>query len=472
MEMVAEMASGVLSGRIDFTRAERSIWEESLNVGREAFENLLGALDDALFENRPEGFHVLGKRERKLITMVGEITVERRYYADPEGKGRFLLDELLSLDERDRLSPQVALAAGRYCSRMTYRQAAEEMGFFLPDGMSHTTLANFVRKLGGEYSAEQKEGADALFSCGELPPSEGKRAETLYAELDGKMINLQGEKKRKGEVKLAITHEGWDERGDGQYVLRNKRVHIGVSPSEEFARTHIYDAAGRWDMTRASFVVGGDGAPMAKKAAQLAPRSVFQLDRFHIKRAIMRALSGDAVLVPRVYELATTGRLDEALEIIAGRIEEASPEKEQELRKLSGYLLANREGLIDYRDRIEDVDEDARGLGSIEGNIDKQVANRFGKRGMRWSKEGADAMGKVLELRANELLSQRIEARGGERRSATAHEVLSAAALARMTLKEDPEGWLEAHMPALYGPDSDRPWVRVLRGISGLSKAV
>lgn len=105
MEMVTEMAEKVLSGRIDFTCAERSIWAESLKVGREAFENLLGALGDALFENRPEGFRVLGKRERKLITMVGEITIERRYYADSEGKGRFLLDELLSLDSRDRLSP-------------------------------------------------------------------------------------------------------------------------------------------------------------------------------------------------------------------------------------------------------------------------------------------------------------------------------------------------------------------------------
>ena len=472
MEMVAEMASGVLSGRIDFTRAERSIWAESLKAGQQAFENLLGALDDALFENRPDGFKVLGKRERKLLTMVGEVTIERRYYADSEGKKRFLLDELLSQDERDRLSPQVALAAGRMSSRMPYRQAAEEIAFFLPDGMSHTTLANFVRKLGGEYSAEQKEGADALFSCGELPPSEGKRAETLYAELDGKMINLQGEKKRKGEVKLAITHEGWDERGDGQYVLREKRVHIGMSSSEEFARTHIYDTASRWDITSASFVVGGDGAPMARKAAELAPRSVFQLDRFHLKRAVMRALSGDAVLVPRVYELATTDKLDEALVIITERMEGATPEKEQELRRLSGYLIDNREGLIDYRDRAEEADEDARGLGSIEGNIDKQVANRFAKRGMRWSKEGADALGKVLELRANDLLSQRIEARGGEKKGASAREVLSAAALARTKLKEDPEAWLEVHMPALYGPDSDRPWVRVLRGISGLSEAV
>lgn len=65
MEMVAEMANGVLSGKIDFTCAERSIWAESLKAGRKAFEKLLGAIDDALFENRPEGFRVLGKRERK-----------------------------------------------------------------------------------------------------------------------------------------------------------------------------------------------------------------------------------------------------------------------------------------------------------------------------------------------------------------------------------------------------------------------
>ncbi len=472
MKMVAETMEKLLSGRMDFAGAERSVWAESLKVGLEAFERMLGAADDALFENRPEGFRVLGKRPRKLLTMVGEVTIERRYYADPDGKTRFLLDELLSLDSGDRMSPQVARAAGRYCTRMTYRAAAEELSFFLPDGMSHTTLMNFVRKLGTEYSGEQKEGAEALFSCGELPASEGRKASTLYSELDGKMINLQGEEKRKGEVKLAITHEGWDERPDGEYVLRNKRVHIGVSSSEEFARTHIYDIAKRWDIGTASFVVGGDGAPMARKAADLAPRSLFQLDRFHLKRAIMRALSGDAVLVPGVYELATTGRLDEALETINGRMNGATPEKKKELERLSGYLLANREGLIDYRDRIKDTDDDARGLGSIEGNIDKEVACRLSKRGMRWSTQGADAMGKVLELRANELLSDRISSRAGGKTRSSSREALSAADLARARLKEDPEAWLETHMPALKGPDGSKPWARILRSISGLSEAV
>jgi len=158
--------------------------------------------------------------------------------------------------------------------------------------------------------------------------------------------------------------------------------------------------------------------------------------------------------------------------MINERAQGAKPEKKKELGKLSGYLIANREGLVDYRDRIQDTDEDARGLGSVEGNIDKKVADRLSKRGMRWSKEGADAIGKVLELRANELLTDRIGSRGRDVTSTVAREALSAADLARTRLREDPEAWLEAHMPALYGPDGSKPWARVLRSISGLSEAV
>jgi len=91
---------------------------------------------------------------------------------------------------------------------------------------------------------------------------------------------------------------------------------------------------------------------------------------------------------------------------------------------------------------------------------------------MRWSTQGADAMGKVLELRANELLSDRISSRAGGKTRSSSREALSAADLARARLKEDPEAWLETHMPALKGPDGSKPWARILRSISGLSEAV
>ena len=135
-------------------------------------------------------------------------------------------------------------------------------------------------------------------------------------------------------MKLAVTREGWDERSDGDFVPRNKGVHAGVASLEEFARTRICDTARRRDTGTAGLVAGGDGAPVAKKAADLAPRSLFQLDRFHLKRAVMRAFSGDRVPVPGVCELATAGRLDEVLEIIDEHAGDARPGRRKELENL------------------------------------------------------------------------------------------------------------------------------------------
>jgi len=143
------------------------------------------------------------------------------------------------------------------------------------------------------------------------------------------------------------------------------------------------------------------------------------------------------------------------------------------VQRLISYLETNRKGLIDYRERLRDPGDGTRGLGAIEGNMDKKVANRFKKRSMRYTVKGADSLAKVIELEHNGMLSGRIKKRGlkkevEERRSA----VISAASLLRQRLKEEPEYWLKAHMPALYGPDPDAPWVKVLRGISQISKAV
>lgn len=474
MEMVAEIMGKVLAGEVDLAFLERNAWSESLKAGREALKELLQALDDALLESRPEGLKVLGKKPRRMLTLMGEITFSRRHYRDREGGHRFLLDELLGLEARSRLSPEMKEAAARTSAQLPYRAACEVIGFFLPDAPSHTTLMHQVRGLGEGYSREQREGAETLFSTGELPPSEGREAEILYSELDGTIINLQREEKRKGELKLAITHEGWGERGDGEYVLRSKRVHMGIAPARDFARTHIYDLATRWRLGGVSrFVISGDGAPLAEEAADLAPRSLFQLDRFHLRRAVTRALAPDGEAAARVYELATAGRVEQAAGIIKGISGRSRPGKRREAERLISYLEANREGLIDYRERLQGLGDDARGLGAVEGNIDKSVANRFKKRGMRFTVKGADSLAKVIELKQNGKLASRLEERrhkaeAEERR----HEVIRTVSLVRERLKDDPEGWLSVHMPALYGPDPDAHWVKVLRGISHVLKAV
>lgn len=474
MKIVAEMVTKVLAGEVDLTLLERNVWQESLKAGREALRRVLEALDDVLLKSRPPGLKVLGRKPRSILTLMGEVTFKRRHYRDREGKHRFLLDELLRIEARCHLSPQIKEAAALLSTCLPYRAACEAMAFFAPDVPAHTTFMNHARELGEDYSREQKEGAEALFSSGELPATQGREADILFCELDGTPFNLQGEEKRKGELKLALSHEGWEERGDGEWRLKAKRIHMGVAPSRDFARTHIYDLATCWDLAGvARFVISGDGAPLAREAADLAPRSLFQLDRFHLKRAILRALATDGELASRVYELATTGGIEEALDVLERRLEDGEPEERAEIGRLLSYLLANRDGLVCYRERLKDLGDNVRGMGAIEGNIDKNVANRFKKRGMRFSARGAHSLAKVIELRHNGMLAARIKKKGKEEEAEGKREgVVRAASLIRQRLAEDPERWLKVHMPALYGPHSDEPWVKVLKGISQLSKAI
>jgi len=474
MKMVAEMVEKVLAGEMDFPLLEKTTWQESLKAGREALQRILEALDDALLKNRPPGLKVLGKKRRRILTLMGEITFSRRYYRDREGGHRFLLDELLGMEARSHLSPQVEEAAAMLSAYLPYRAACEAMSFFSPDTPTPTTFMNRVRELGERYSSEQREGAEALFSWGELPATEGRKAEVLFCELDGTPFNLQREERRKGELKLAITHEGWEERGDGEYALKEKRIHMGVASAHDFARTHIYDLATRWDLGGvARFVVGGDGAPLAKEAADLAPRSLFQLDRFHLKRALLRALAPQSGLASEVYELATCGRQEEALEVLEREREGSEPKRQLAIGRLISYLRSNQEGLVDWRERLPGMGGEARGMGAIEGNIDKRIANRFKKRGMRFTERGAHSLAKVIELKHNGMLASRIRERGDEKGARRKRDgVLRASSLIRERLVQDPEHWLQVHMPALYGPDPDEPWVKVLRGISQFSKAV
>lgn len=102
-----------------------------------------------------------------------------------------------------------------------------------------------------------------------------------------------------------------------------------------------------------------------------------------------------------------------------------------------------------------------RGLGAIEGNVDKLVANRMKKRGMSWTITGAQRMVRLIRLRETGQLhcwTPRIDSSVDSRPS----KKMST----RRTRGEHASDWLEAGMPALYGPHQNRHWVQILRAIT------
>jgi len=99
-------------------------------------------------------------------------------------------------------------------------------------------------------------------------------------------------------------------------------------------------------------------------------------------------------------------------------------------------------------------------MGVAEGYVDKNVARRMKNQGMSWSKKGAEAMVKILMLRHNGELKERLK----DRYYKIANPVREFKRKERM-IKKNWSNWLQARMPVLRGPDSGKEWVKAIKDL-------
>ncbi|MED4893113.1 UPF0236 family transposase-like protein, partial [Weizmannia sp. CD-2023] len=68
----------------------------------------------------------------------------------------------------------------------------------------------------------------------------------------------------------------------------------------------------------------------------------------------------------------------------------------KKIKEFRSYILKNWDRIFDWRDRVKNVPEGARGLGAMESN-QRHISFRMKKRGMHWSELGAEAMVKIKQ---------------------------------------------------------------------------
>lgn len=119
----------------------------------------LAGFDESLRGSMPRGWPAHHRARRKLATLVGPVEFERTVFVDELGRRRALLDELLSIPPRSRLSPGAFLwLVGR---------AAEE---------SYRKTASFELKLAALYVGKKEvapgryERGGLRLTCADLPP--------------------------------------------------------------------------------------------------------------------------------------------------------------------------------------------------------------------------------------------------------------------------------------------------------------
>jgi len=382
MESIAELTQR-LKG--DVEGWEEEIWNFSRVLAQELARALLEGVDRQLLEERDRSLKVECLKPHRVTTIFGDIRIRRRLYRDGNGETRFLLDEKMGLAKGYHISPKVKQLATFLGSQLPFRTCEAILKAVLPSGISHTTIHRLVGKLTDQCISAEDRRIEEVYDGGVIPESEGKVVPHLFVEADGTSIALQREEARRAEAKIGIAHEGWEEVGKNRYKLKEKTIYGGIMAGDRFWEGFSLILAKKYDLSRIEHViVGGDGADWVKQGAEFLGGS-YELDKFHLKKSLRRALANDP-LVADVYQACINGQNEKADRLLVEAQQTGNADRRKAIMGLRGYLMANWYGLRDYR--MEVKGEGLRGLGAIEGNVDKVIANRMRKRGMRWTIRG------------------------------------------------------------------------------------
>jgi hypothetical protein len=228
---------------------------------------------------------------------------------------------------------------------------------------------------------------------------------------------MQGKERKKfksREMKIAMFYEGWQQVGKDRYELVNKNVVCGFDSVRDFADKKEAKISSIYNTDEINMrIFNSDGAAWIKKL-HIDDTVHFQLDRFHVKQAILRA-TRDERIQKNITELYENQQIDEMLVLIDAYANSVDDEKQEgKLRQLYTYLSENKDGLIPYQKQTLELPTPPQGLeyrcmGTCEHNVDLVIAKRMKHRGASWSIDGAENLGKLLALKASKKLSETLE---------------------------------------------------------------
>jgi len=435
-------------------------WEkESQQIGnavsrQEAIQRL-SEIDERLFYHHPHSWESKGFKERTLATYFGEITIRRRLYIDAKGGYRYLLDEYLDLPPRQLATSNLQEALVELATQTQFRQVSRTFEKLTGGVLSSSSIYRLLRKTANRAIEKEKADWQGLYERGEIPSGEDKKVPILFSEGDGVFVHLQQEEQKHYEVKQAIAYEGWEKISgkEERYKLIGKRVYCQANEKIPFWEGASLEWAKVWDLSSLKeIVIGGDGAKWIDSGIGEFSGSIRQLDGFHLARACGRGWQEGKEL----YEAIRAGETEAARQLMHSLIPREGTGVEQARR----YVKRNLETGRDWRTvaKIEGVE--SRGLGTMESNEDKLIANRMKKRGLSWTIGGAHRMNKAIQLAANEDIKPFCK----RQKSGKKERKLIIPALSKWR-SDGHQKWLEASVPALTGPHASRPWVDKLHNL-------
>lgn len=358
-------------------------------------------------------------REKKLLTVLGEVTVKRAYYHDKEGHSGFCPKDT-SLD----------IVATSYSPGV--RRLISKVGAMRPFGLGHQDLQELAgilvnakevervsQMVGDQVEVFHSAQAEAALSDKVIPI---KAAPRLYVSMDGTGVPVvkretadrrgkDGGQAKTREAKLGciFTQTGLDKEGR---PMRDEQStsYIGAIETADVFATRLYNEAKRRGIDRAGEVcVIGDGALWIWNIADEQFHGACQIvDLYHAREHYWTVAKACFKSKDEQNKWAE----DRRLELSGSNVEDVI-KAIATLAFLPGYDKELCEREIGYfeknKERMRYADFKKRGLfvgsGVMEAGCRTVVGQRLKQSGMHWTVSGAN---NIIALRCS-LLSNRWE---------------------------------------------------------------
>jgi len=450
---------------LSFDILEDMLFEISQHIAGKVFEKAITDIDDYLRNKRERGkLKNTGKREKYFLTRFGDILYSRTRYKDRRGKSHYLLDEALSIIKNQRISLSRAKIENFLSSLSSYREVVTQARLLLGNFRSHEAIRQSVIKEGSLIIENQKK---KLRQIENLDYPDKEAPDTAYLEADATYISLQNrgkQEKEKLEVKLGVGYSGKEARYKTGKSKRLKEKFTFIGTGKDFMEKLSLLAEERLSLSKVKKVIfGGDGDSWITSGIKdYFSSATYILDLYHLYKKFKEFLGRRKEEQKVIKDLLLSNQIDKGLSVIDQLIRNPYDQKEKDnLVKLYTYISRNRQGITN---QFKLKDKEIERAGAIESNVNQAISARFKKRGMSWSKRGALALLKIKETILNgEWDDWWEEGRKQNLKVGKFNPPLSAS-----YFKEDTESFplIEVSIPALVGPDQDKPWVGVLRELS------
>ncbi len=349
-----------------------------------------------------------GRREKRFVTVLGELRLQRAYYHCSCGSGFFPRDQALGLT--DSLSPALQRMAALVGALVSFEEGSQLLGELAGLRVNPKQVERVAESVGREMAADEErqvevaaEGAAATVYLG----MDGTGVPLRAAALEGRAGKQPDGSAKTREVKLCTLwtaqtrdQEGRPTRDEGS-VSYSAAIESAATRDTDrvpspFARRVLREADRRGFPKAERQVVLGDGALWIWNLAdEYFPDAIQIVDLFHVLTHLSEVAA--AIYGPGT-DLAEHWSRERRQELEAGHLDSVL----QALHRHPDSEVAQNciQYLQNNRVRLRYADFRAAGLCTstavVEAGCKVTVCTRLKRAGMHWSVRGANA---ILALR-------------------------------------------------------------------------